>query len=59
MNSRGDGPVKSNGSPTKTPTKDRRRDQDIDSESRDRDADGGGGWKSLWSLDYEIESPRK
>ena len=46
-------------SPAKTPTKQRKR---ADSEGRTEDREGGGGdgaWKSLWSLDYEIESPRK
>ncbi|GAB7339428.1 hypothetical protein MBLNU457_6060t1 [Dothideomycetes sp. NU457] len=53
-----------NGSPTKTPTKERNKagaegyGKDKDG-ADERDGGGGGGWKSLWSLDYEIESPRK
>ena len=49
---------KGNGSPTKTPTKERRRGTVCEGAAEDREG-GGGGWKSLWSLDYEIESPRK
>jgi len=51
---------KGNGSPTKTPRKERRRGTGDEGAAEDReDGGGGGGWKSLWSLDYEIESPRK